>query len=131
MPNVIPSMGVKMSLAATILWLINLLLDSTGHLCLKAASMHAHRTAGKHYWWRLSRQPALWGGLAAFACEFMAWLAFLTLVPLSTAVMVSCLNMAGVVIGGRLFFQETITPERALALTLIVCGVGLVAWGTA
>jgi drug/metabolite transporter (DMT)-like permease len=124
-------MGVTMSLAAAILWLINLLLDTTGHLCLKAASMHAHGTADTRYWRRLSRQPALWGGLAAFACEFVAWLAFLTLVPLSTAVMVSCLNMAGVAIGGRLFLQEVITPPRALAVILIVCGVGLVAWGTA
>jgi drug/metabolite transporter (DMT)-like permease len=119
-----------MSLAAAILWLINLLLDTTGHLCLKAASMHAHETAGAHYWRHLSRQPVLWGGLGAFACEFVAWLAFLTLVPLSTAVMVSCLNMSGVAIGGRLFFHESITPPRALAVFLIVGGVGLVAWGT-
>jgi drug/metabolite transporter (DMT)-like permease len=120
-----------MSFSAAVLWLINLLLDTTGHLCLKAASKHAHGAEGARYWGHLPRQPALWAGLAAFACEFLAWLAFLTLVPLSTAVMVSCLNLAGVVVGGRLFFQETMTGPRALAVLLIVSGVGLVAWGTA
>jgi drug/metabolite transporter (DMT)-like permease len=118
-----------MNAIATLLWLINVLFDTAGHMCFKAASSHAGGADTIEHWKRLAARPELWAGMGFFVGEFLAWLAFLSHVPLSLAVMVGCFNIIGVMIGGRLFFRERITMARATAILLIVAGVGLVGWG--
>ena len=43
--------------------------------------------------------------------------------------MAGSITIAGVMLGGRLFFNERITPARAIAILLISFGVALVGWG--
>jgi drug/metabolite transporter (DMT)-like permease len=115
----------------TLVWLMNLLADTIGQLSFKAASRGADHLDGLAHWRSLLVQPLLWLGLAAFASEFLLWLALLSLIPLSQAVLVGCINIIGVMVGGRLFFGERLTLPRTSALVLIAVGVGLVGWGGA
>jgi drug/metabolite transporter (DMT)-like permease len=117
-----------MSMAATALWLFNILFNTTGHLLLKAASLRAGMD-GRRHWLRLARQVLLWIALISFAGEFLVWIAFLSQMPLSVAVMLNCFSIIGVMLGGHWLFAEEITKPRAVAVILIVLGVGLVGWG--
>ena len=73
----------------------------------------------------------LWIAIACFLLLLLVWVAFFSLVPLSQGVMTGSLTIAGVMLGGRLFFNERITPARATAVTLIAAGVLLVGWDAA
>lgn len=114
---------------ATLLWLLNLLCDTGGHLAFKGASVTAAHVDGIARWRVMFRSPFMWLGLTAFVAEFFLWLAFLSLVPLSQGVLVGCINIIGVMIGGRLFFGERITAARTGAIALVALGVLLVGWG--
>jgi multidrug transporter EmrE-like cation transporter len=63
--------------------------------------------------------------------EFFMWLAFLSVVPLWQGVMVACIDILLVMLGGRIFFGEQITRARMLAISLIAVGVLLVGGGGA
>ena len=71
----------------------------------------------------------LWAGLATYVFEFFMWLAFLSLVPLWQGVMVACVDILMVMVGGRIFFGELITAPRVAAISLIAIGVLLVGLG--
>jgi len=118
------------NLLATLLWLANLVCDTVGQLAFKASTHRAARDTRPH-WQALTGDPFLWLGIAAYAGEAFLWLAFLSLVPLSQGVMMGSFNMILVMIGGRLFFHETLTPRRLGAIGLIATGVTLVGWGGA
>ena len=115
----------------TIVWLANLIFDTTGHLAFKAASMKADRYDGWRHWRALLGEPLLWLGLVGFVVEFFLWLALLTLAPLAQGVLIGSASIVGVMIGGRLVFGEAITAPRAAAAVLIAIGVALVGWGGA
>ena len=117
-----------MSALATLIWVIDLLFDTTGHLALKQATRQADSGSGLAFWRSVLARPALWLGITAFAAEFLAWLSFLSLVPLSKGVLVGCINILAVMIGGRIFFGEKVTAPRAAAAMLIGTGVALVGW---
>lgn len=117
-----------MSVLATFFWLLDLLFDTSGHLALKAATRRAAPASGLIFWRSVLSQPFLWLGIAAFAAEFLAWFSFLSLVPLSKGVLVACVNILAVMIGGRIFFRERVTAARAAAGVLIGAGVVLVGW---
>lgn len=116
---------------ASALLLAVLLLETISHLALKAASMRTGRGASVDYVLAVMRQPVFWLAIAAFAVLFLAWVAFLARVPLGQGVMAGSITIVGVMIGGRLFFNEHITPQRSLAVGLIALGVALVGWGHA
>ena len=118
-----------MSLTATLLLLAVLVLDTGSHLLLKAASMRARTATGTEFLLALLAQPLLWIAILAFVVLFLAWFAFISLVPLSQGVMAGSITIAGVMLGGRIFFNELITPARGLAIALIAAGVLLVGWG--
>ncbi len=118
-----------MTLTAWLLLLAVLVLDTGSHLLLKSASMRAKTSDGSAFIVALLVQPLLWLAIFAFVALFLAWLGFLSLVPLSQGVMVGSITIAGVMIGGRIFFGESITPSRALAVGLIGTGVLLVGLG--
>ena len=105
--------------------------NSAGQLLLKAASVRADRAdrAGGGHWQALLASPLLWLGLAIYAAEFFLWLAFLSVVPLWMGVMVACIDIPIVMIGGRIFFREHITGPRIVAITLIAAGVLMVGLG--
>jgi drug/metabolite transporter (DMT)-like permease len=114
---------------AALLLLAVLLLETVSHLALKSASIRAGSRAGFAYLLMFAAQPGFWIALAAFAATFLAWLAFLSRVPLGQGVMAGSITIVGVMLGGRLYFREHITPPRALAIALIAAGVALVGWG--
>jgi drug/metabolite transporter (DMT)-like permease len=113
---------------ATILWVANLLCVTIGHLALKAAATVDPGGSTLARWRAMLTDAWVWVGIAAFAAEFLLWLAFLSLVPLSLAVLVGSLDTLAVSIGGRIFFAEALTPRRILSTCLIAIGVALVGW---
>ncbi len=82
-------------------------------------------------WLAMLGGPWLWLGIFAFVVEPLLWLSFLSLMPLSQAVMLGSVNIIGVMIGGRLLFGEMLTTRRLIAIALITVGVALVGWGQA
>lgn len=105
--------------------------NTAGQLLLKAASVRADRAGEASQWYALLRDPLLWLGLVIYVAEFFLWLAFLSVVPLWLGVMIACIDIPMVMIGGRIFFGEHITAPRILAITMIAVGVLLVGWGGA
>lgn len=106
-----------------------LVFDTASHLMLKAASARAHKsTRDMHFLRILIRDPIFWIAISTFLAMMVVWIGFYSVVPLAQGVMTGCITIAGVMIGGRIFFREKITPKRALAALLIGIGVILVGW---
>ena len=118
-----------MSETALALLAVNLACDTTGHLAFKAATDVSSQIRGFARWRAMLADKWIWIGCAAFACELFAWLAFLSLVPLAVGVLVGCVNIVAILIGGRIFFGEALTMRRVGAVLLITCGVLLVGVG--
>ena len=111
-----------------ILWCANLVLDTGGHLAFKAAATQ-ETGAQQAAWKQMARQPWLWLGVACFALEFLVWLAFLTLLPLSEGVLLGAMNIVVLMLAGRRWFNEKLTPWRVGGMALIALGVALVGVG--
>lgn len=109
------------------LWLANVVCDTVGQLAFKAAAGAPGEGAAR--WAALAKQPFLWLGIAAYTGEFFAWLAFLSLVPLSRGVLLGSINIVAVMIAGRLIFGERLTPLRVIGILLVAAGVALVGAG--
>ena len=58
--------------------------------------------------------------------EFVLWLAFISLVPLSDGVLLGSISIVVVMLLGRVFFRERLTPLRVLGILLVSLGVGIV-----
>jgi drug/metabolite transporter (DMT)-like permease len=114
---------------ATLLWITNLFIDTFGQLSFKAAS-RASSPAGVQARWRAMLMTRwMWLGIGTYVVEFFVYLAFLSKVELSEGVLMTSLNIVAVMVGGRLFFKEALTPSRILATFFIATGVALVGWG--
>ena len=112
-----------MSPLAFLVWMLNLLSDTVGQLAFKAAAVHGGDESGVQRWLAMARNHWIWLGLVAYVAEVTLWLAFLSLAPLSLAVLLGSLNIMCVMVGGRIFFKEQITKRRMLAVSLIALGV--------
>ncbi|WP_114394128.1 EamA family transporter [Oleisolibacter albus] len=110
-----------------ILWLINIICDTGGQLAFKAAA--AADGDGLARWKAMAGKPWVWLGLAAYVIEFLAWLAFLSLVPLSEGVLLGSINIVLIMIAGRILFAERLSPLRVLGILLVTAGVGVVGIG--
>ena len=110
------------------LWFLNLALDTGGQVAFKAAALRGSER-GIAGWLRTVRDPLVHVGIACYAAEFAGWLAFLTLVPLSTAILLSSINIATVTIAGRLLFGEPGGRLRTMGIVLITLGVALAGAG--
>jgi drug/metabolite transporter (DMT)-like permease len=103
--------------------------DAASHLMLKASSARAHADPrDMHFLRRLFRVPMFWVAIAAFLAMMVVWIGFYSHVPLAQGVMAGSITIAGVMLGGRIFFGERITGARAIAALLIAAGVLLVGW---
>ena len=118
-----------MTALATVIWILNLFCVTAGHLALKGAATGGTDARGLARWLVMLRDARVWAGVVAFAAEFLLWLAFLSLVPLSLAVLVGSLDTFAVSLGGRVFFGEAFTLRRTCSIVLIAIGVALVGWG--
>jgi drug/metabolite transporter (DMT)-like permease len=118
-----------MTLTAWLLLGGMLVFDTISHLLMKASSARAHRDGrNMHFLRRLIRVPYFWVAIAAFIAMMLVWIGFYSHVPLAQGVMTGCITIAGVMIGGRIFFNEKITRPRLIAALLIAVGVLLVGW---
>lgn len=111
---------------AIVLWVLNSVFDTVGQLALKAAAVERGTGDGLARWRGMARRPWLWVGIACFAIEFLLWLAFLSLVPLSEGVLLGSINIVVIMIVGRLLFAEKLSRLRLAGILLISAGVAVV-----
>jgi len=111
------------------LWLLNILLDTFGQLSFKAAAAQPDLGDGLARWKAMARRPWIWWGIGCYVGEFLVWLAFLSLVPLSEGVLLGSINIVAVMIAGRLLFNEKFSPLRTLGILMIAGGVAVVGLG--
>ncbi len=112
-----------------ILWLSNIVLDTGGQLAFKAASLAPRSADANSHWLTLLAQPWLWLGIGCYLVEFLIWLAFLTLVPLSEGVLLGSINIVAIMLGGRVLFGERLSGLRIAGVLLIALGVAVVGAG--
>lgn len=111
---------------AIALWAGNVLTDSAGQLAFKAAAIDHGGSSGLALWRRMARRPWLWLGIGCYILEFVLWLAFLSLVPLSDGVLMGSICIVVVMLAGRYSFHERLTPLRVAGMLLIALGVAIV-----
>lgn len=125
---------------ASVLWVANVLFATLGQILLKTAAVEPHGTnaasvdgadgadAGRAggRWAAMARRPWLWLGVACFVVEFLLWLAFVSLVPLSEGVLLGAVNVVAITVFGRLFFSEKLSRLRLAGILLISVGVAVV-----
>ena len=102
-----------------VLWVANVALETLGHLAFKSVA-DAHRG-----WAAMLRAPRLWCGVICFGLQFVAWLALLSLVALSQAMLVNSISIVVIMLAGRVVFGERLDPLRVTGASLITIGVAL------
>lgn len=115
-----------MTVSVMHVWLATVVLDTLGQLAFKSVAAAPDSRQGLARWRRLARRPPLWLGLACYVGEFLAWTAFLSLVPLGRGVLLGSINIVAIMLAGRLFFHEKLTPSRLVGIGLVSVGVAVV-----
>ena len=115
-----------MSVLVAVLWVLNVLVDSGGQLAFKAAAGDPAAGDGLARWRFMAARPWLWIGIACYVAEFIVWLAFLSLVPLSEGVLLGSINIVAIMIAGRILFREKLSPMRVAGIVLVSVGVAVV-----
>ncbi|BDR06790.1 4-amino-4-deoxy-L-arabinose-phosphoundecaprenol flippase subunit ArnE [Comamonas sp. PE63] len=119
-------MGSDLSPLVVTLWILNVLVDSGGQLAFKAAASEPGHRNGTERWRFMLARPWLWVGIACYVAEFLVWLAFLSLVPLSDGVLLGSINIVAIMILGRVLFREKLAPMRVAGIVLVSIGVAIV-----
>lgn len=109
---------------AIFFWILNIVLDTAGHLAFKSAAIAEHETEWGRWKQMFSRLP-LWIGISCFCLEFVVWLALLSLVPLSLGMLVGSINVVVVMLAGKLLFGERLDRMRVAGMWLITIGTAL------
>ncbi|QHD09658.1 EamA family transporter [Pseudomonas sp. R76] len=115
-----------MSQLTIILWMLNVIVDTSGQLAFKTAASASAEHDGMAHWKHMLKRPWIWLGVICYVFEFVLWLAFLTLVPLSVGVMLGSINIVVIMIAGRFLFKESLSKWRLIGIMLIACGVTVV-----
>lgn len=118
-----------MNLTIFALWLCSICCDTVGQIAFKYAAVSPQHHNRWRYWLVLLRSRWLWIGISSYGIGFLFWIAFLTLLPLSQAILLGSANIISVMIVGRLVFKEQLTPFRIIGVSLITLGVILVGIG--
>ena len=118
-----PAAGSISSLVA-VLWVLNVVLDTGGQLAFKAAANAPGD--GLARWLHMARRPWLWLGIGCYVIEFLIWIAFLSLLPLSEAILLGSINIVAVMVAGRILFGEKLTRLRVAGIVLVTLGVAIV-----
>ncbi|MDB5896299.1 MAG: hypothetical protein JWQ88_3830, partial [Rhodoferax sp.] len=98
--------GSELTPLVATLWVMNVLVDSGGQLAFKAAAGDPRAGDGLARWTFMARRPWLWIGVGCYVAEFLLWLAFLSLVPLSEGVLLGSINIVAIMLAGRYLFAE-------------------------
>jgi drug/metabolite transporter (DMT)-like permease len=110
---------------AIFVWVLNIIVDTAGHIAFKRAATVGHDSELNRWKIMLSSLP-IWIGIFCFCLEFLLWLVLLSMLPLSLGILLSGFNTVAIMIAGRLIFQEVLDPLRILGITFITVGVALV-----
>lgn len=121
-------MSTELTPLVLTLWVLNVLVDSGGQLAFKAAAGDPRAGDGLARWIFMARRPWLWVGVGCYVAEFVLWLAFLSLVPLSEGVLLGSINIVAIMIAGRYLFAEKLSRMRVAGILLISIGVTIVGW---
>lgn len=108
------------------LWLINIVLDTGGQLAFKAAAADQRAGEGLARWKYMAARAWLWIGVSSYVFEFLVWIAFLSLIPLSEGVLLGSINIVAIMLAGRLLFGEKLTRPRVVGILLVTLGVAVV-----
>lgn len=120
-----PATGSVSSLIA-LLWVFNVVLDTGGQLAFKAAAGDPRAGDGLARWKYMALRPWLWLGIACYVVEFLSWIAFLSLGPLSRGILLGSINIVAIMIAGRFLFGEKLTRLRVAGILLVTLGVAIV-----
>ncbi|MEP6898958.1 MAG: EamA family transporter [Rhodanobacter sp.] len=116
----------SISTVVAALWLLNIMLDTGGQLAFKAAAGDPHAGDGLARWKHMALRPWLWLGVGCYVIEFLVWIAFLSLIPLSQGVLLGSINIVMIMIAGRFLFGEKLTRLRVIGIVLVTLGVTIV-----
>lgn len=119
-----------MSMTVLPVWLLTVVLDTVGQLAFKSVAADPLAGHGIARWHYMARRPWLWLGIGCYAFEFLAWTAFLSLVPLGRGVLLGSINIAVITLAGRYLFREQLMPKHILGIGLVSLGVAVVGLGT-
>lgn len=111
------------------LWLANVVLDTVGQLAFKAAAGDPAAGDGIARWRYMLSRPWIWLGVGCYVAEFLVWIAFLSLLPLSRAILLGSINIVAIMLAGRLLFGERLTRLRVAGMFLVTLGVAIVGMG--
>ena len=114
-----------MSNLAILVWLLNIVVDTTGHIAFKHAAVTEHENE-LHRWKQMLASWPLWLGIFCFCLEFVLWLILLSMLPLSLGILLSGFNTVAIMLAGRFIFKEMLDPLRIIGISLITIGVILV-----
>ena len=112
------------------IWLLTIVLDTVGQLAFKSVAADPLAGHGIARWRYMARRPWLWLGIGCYVFEFLAWAAFLSLVPLGRGVLLGSINIAVITLAGRVLFREHLMPMHVLGIGLVTIGVTIVGLGT-
>ena len=115
-----------MTLSVAPVWLATIVLDTVGQLAFKSAAGIRVDGGTLRQWRAMASRPQLWLGISCYVLEFLAWTAFLSLVPLGRGVLLGSINIVAIMFAGRLLFHERLTRMRVLGIGLVAAGVSLV-----
>ncbi len=121
-----------MSIAHTItpliavLWLLNVVIDTVGQLAFKAAAGDPAAGDGLARWKYMAMRPWIWLGIGSYVLEFLIWIAFLSLLPLSEAILLGSINIVAIMVAGHFLFGEKLTRLRLTGIVLVTAGVAIV-----
>lgn len=111
------------------LWLANIVLDTAGQLAFKAAAGDPAAGDGIARWRYMLSRRWLWIGAGCYVAEFLVWIAFLSLLPLSRAILLGSINIVAIMLAGRILFGERLTRLRVAGMLLVTLGVAIVGLG--
>lgn len=114
-----------MSNLAILVWALNIVVDTVGHMAFKSAAITTHESEW-HRWKKMLSSIPLWVGIVCFCLEFVLWLVLLSILPLSSGVLLGTINMVAIMVAGRVLFRELLDPMRVLGMIFIILGVALV-----
>jgi len=110
---------------AIFVWLLNIVVDTIGHMAFKRAAIIQHNSEWDR-WKQMLRSWPLLIGIFCFGLEFFLWLILLSIVPLSIGVLLSAFNTVAIMVAGRIIFKEMLDPLRLVGISFITIGVMLV-----
>lgn len=119
-----------MPIAVLPIWMLTVVLDTIGQLAFKSVANGSLAGCGIARWRHMARRPWLWLGIGCYVLEFLAWTAFLSLVPLGRGVLLGSINIAVITLAGWMLFHERLMPMHVLGIGLVTVGVAVVGLGT-